>query len=95
VGFEVLGICQDRIKSSASTKSLGYFEGVHIETVSIKIGAEEYLVKSFTDNELFEAVERVLVKRPKSKKNVPKSNSTFGIVGNSAVMQKVLRRFPK
>ena len=31
---------------------------------SIKIGAEEYLVKSFTDEELFKAVEGVLKKDP-------------------------------
>ncbi len=62
---------------------------------SIKIGAEEYLVKSFTDNELFEAVERVLAKRPKTKKKETKSNSTFGIVGNSAVMQKVFKTISK
>lgn len=62
---------------------------------SIKIGAEEYLVKSFTDNELFEAVERVLEKRPRSKKKEPKSNSTFGIVGNSSVIQKIFKTISK
>jgi two-component system response regulator HydG len=39
---------------------------------SIKIGAEEYLVKSFTDEELFQAVEGVLSKTYKNKKEGPK-----------------------
>ncbi len=71
------------------------FPSIQGAVESIKIGAEEYLVKSFTDNELFGAVERVLAKRPKSKKKESKSNSTFGIVGNSAVMQKVFKTISK
>jgi DNA-binding NtrC family response regulator len=42
------------------------FPSIQGAVESIKIGAEEYLVKSFTDKELFEAVERVLAKRPRS-----------------------------
>lgn len=54
---------------------------------SIKIGAEEYLVKSFTDEELFSAVERVLNKTRRLRKNQPKNPiQNFGIIGESEQM---------
>lgn len=71
------------------------FPSIQGAVESIKIGAEEYLVKSFTDDELFEAVDRVLAKRPRSKKKVVRSNSTFGIVGNSDAMQKIFKVITK
>jgi two-component system response regulator HydG len=57
---------------------------------SIKIGAEEYLVKSFTDEELFQAVEGVLSKTYKNKKETSgKTIQNFGIIGESEEMLKV------
>ena len=57
---------------------------------SIKIGAEEYLVKSFTDEELFQAVERVLAKTNGHKKGIVKTSpQNFGIIGESEGMLKV------
>src|SRR5688500_10100180 len=49
------------------------FPSIQGAVESIKIGAEEYLVKPFTDEELFKAIERVLskIKSPK-KRNLPK-----------------------
>jgi two-component system, NtrC family, response regulator HydG len=63
---------------------------------SIKIGAEEYLVKSFTDDELFASVERVLnkTKRTSGKSdNSPPQN--FGIIGDSDGMKKVFNTINK
>lgn len=63
---------------------------------SIRIGADEYLVKPFTDEELFKAVERVLRKRSKEKKGTGKTTtSNFGIIGESEGMQKVFRTINK
>jgi two-component system, NtrC family, response regulator HydG len=63
---------------------------------SIKIGAEEYLVKSFTDEELFKAVERVLIKVNGSKKGLLKPVSqNFGIIGESDSMTKVFNTITK
>ena len=57
---------------------------------SIKIGAEEYLVKSFTDEELFNAVEGVLKKTYRNKRESPtRAIQNFGIIGESEQMHKV------
>lgn len=63
---------------------------------SIKIGAEEYLVKSFTDEELFNAVEGVLKKTYRNKKE-PKNQSVqnFGIIGESDQMINVFSTIKK
>lgn len=66
------------------------FPSIQGAVESIKIGAEEYLVKSFTDEELFEAVGRVLTKAKKNKieTGLP-SLQTYGIIGDSDGMKKV------
>ena len=57
---------------------------------SIRIGAEEYLVKSFTDKELFAAVTRVLEKTRRTRKvSGDTSHEEFGITGESAEMYRV------
>ncbi len=68
------------------------FPSIQGAVESIKIGAEEYLVKPFTDEELFKAVERVLSKTSKLKKE-PRENSpvNFGIIGESEGMQAVFK----
>ena len=63
---------------------------------SIKIGAEEYLVKSFTDEELFQAVERVLTKtRGHTKSVTVPAPQNFGIIGESEGMLKVFNTIAK
>jgi DNA-binding NtrC family response regulator len=63
---------------------------------SIKIGAEEYLVKSFTDEELFKAVQSVLSKHQRKKKAGPGNlPPTFGIIGESEGMLKVFNKINK
>lgn len=64
------------------------FPSIQGAVESIKIGAEEYLVKSFTDEELFAAVERVLTKIKKTKIDKP-SVQNFGIIGESDGMKKI------
>lgn len=70
------------------------FPSIQGAVESIKIGAEEYLVKSFTDDELFAAVDRVLARSGRS----PKAQTTshqFGIIGDSEGMKKVYARIQK
>lgn len=64
---------------------------------SIKVGAEEYLVKPFTEEELFNAVNRVLSKASnyKRKKEITTEDSTFGIIGASEPMQDVFKTIAK
>lgn len=64
------------------------FPSIQGAVESIKIGAEEYLVKSFTDEELFAAVERVLTKTKKPKIDIPLVQN-FGIIGESDGMRKI------
>src|SRR5690606_19008375 len=68
------------------------FPSIQGAVESIKIGAEEYLVKPFTDAELFKSVERVLSKNSKQRKETPKSiQQNFGIIGQSPGMLKVFK----
>lgn len=64
---------------------------------SIKVGAEEYLVKPFTESELFNSVERVLSKTSKGRKqrNTKIDAHTFGIIGASEPMLKVFQTITK
>ncbi len=63
---------------------------------SIRIGAEEYLVKSFTDKELFAAVERVLQKSHRTRKSTAGSfQQEFGIIGESEEMNRVFHAINK
>lgn len=64
---------------------------------SIKVGAEEYLVKPFTEDELFNAVEKVLSKTLSGRKsrNTTSEANTFGIIGASEPMLSVYQTISK
>lgn len=72
------------------------FPSIQGAVQSIKIGAEEYLVKPFTDDELFKAVQRALSRKAKHRKIGAKMPpQTFGIIGESEVMLKVFKTIEK
>lgn len=72
------------------------FPSIQGAVESIKIGAEEYLVKSFTDEELFEAVDRVLSKTRLEKGNTdPSPVQKFGIIGESDGLRRVFNTIHK
>jgi two-component system response regulator HydG len=72
------------------------FPSIQGAVESIKIGAEEYLVKPFTDEELFKSVERVLAKTLKHKKEAPRNTpANFGIIGESEGMLHVFKTINK
>nr|MBN2277348.1 sigma-54-dependent Fis family transcriptional regulator [candidate division Zixibacteria bacterium] len=66
---------------------------------AVKSGAEEYLPKPFTDEELFTAVRRVLDKlkaqRIARSRTTAKSGSRYGIIGESPILQDVFRSIAK
>jgi len=66
---------------------------------AIKTGAEEFLAKPFTDEELLSAVKRVLEKLEarRATKSAPedKSYSAYGMLGKSTAMQHVYRAIAK
>jgi len=66
---------------------------------AVKLGAEEYLQKPFTDEELFNLVDKVLLKHKmkiskRSKVDKP-HNLTHGIIGESKVMQGIFKAISK
>ena len=73
------------------------FPSIEGAVESIKIGAEEYLVKPFTDEELFKSVDRVVSKsRPgKRKETVKLRPQNFGIIGESEGMLSVFKTIEK
>jgi DNA-binding NtrC family response regulator len=72
------------------------FPSIQGAVQSIKIGAEEYLVKSFTDEELFASVDRVLRKTKRNGlKPPPPPAQNFGIIGDSEGMKKVFNTITK
>jgi len=66
------------------------FPSIQGAVESIKVGAEEYLVKPFTDEELFKSVDRVLAKSAGQRKyQAPHSLQGTGIIGDSPAMLQV------
>ena len=64
---------------------------------AIKHGADDYLVKPFTDTELLAAVERMVEKlnNRRTVESTAKLAKTFGIIGESTKMQHVFHRIEK
>ena len=66
---------------------------------AVKTGAEEYLTKPFTDEELFSAVQRALEKQRRRKGAQLQSEQSFpgsyGLIGESGAMDKVFRDIAK
>jgi two-component system, NtrC family, response regulator HydG len=96
-GFELVRHVSENFKGVGILVVTG-FPSIEGAIESIRIGAEEYLVKSFTDKELFSAVERVLQKtqhhsRPKSAAET--FHQDFGIIGESEQMYKVYHAINK
>jgi DNA-binding NtrC family response regulator len=72
------------------------FPSIQGAVQSIKIGAEEYLVKPFTDDELFKSVERALSRTARHRKHKAKpAQQNYGIIGESDVMVKVFKTIGK
>jgi DNA-binding NtrC family response regulator len=94
-GLELVRHVSENLKGVGTLVITG-FPSIQGAIESIKIGAEEYLVKPFTDDELFKAVERVLLKGQKNKKPATKSlPHNFGLIGESDGMIKVFNTINK
>lgn len=65
---------------------------------AVKVGAEEYLTKPFTDNELFGAISSAqakILQARLSRKSASSTPNPYGMVGNSPVMTKVYNSIKK
>ena len=97
-GLDLVRYVRENLEDTEVMMITGYatIEGA---VEAVKIGAEEYLAKPFTDDELLEAVERVLEKldarRAAREKPAQISSGTYGIVGESPVMQEVFHAISK
>lgn len=94
-GFELVRHVSENHKGVGILVITG-FPSIEGAIESIRIGAEEYLVKSFTDKELFSAVERVLQKTRRAQKAPSDAlHHQFGIIGESEQMYKVYHAINK
>ena len=97
-GLDLVRHIRENLKDTEVMMITGYatIEGA---VKAIKVGAEEYLPKPFTDEELFSAVRRVLSKlhSRRAVRNLTPSRSVTpqGLIGESGVMLKVFDAISK
>jgi DNA-binding NtrC family response regulator len=94
-GLDLVRYVRENLKDTEVVMITGY-PSVEGAVTAIKLGAEEYLPKPFTQEELRTTVERALAKLDLRKAGQKETASTpgfssFGIVGESEAMQKVFR----
>lgn len=97
-GMDLVKHVRENYKNSEVIMITGY-PSVGRAVEAVKIGAEDYLAKPFTDEELFTAVNKALEKlhaRRQMQKTVKTDFADqFGIIGRSQSIQKVLRDVEK
>jgi len=97
-GMDLIRYVRENLKTTEVMMITGYAT-VEGAVDAIKAGAEEYLSKPFTDEELFSAVRRALEKlrlRMTSQDPLPETLcSRYGLLGESAAMQEVFGAIAK
>ena len=97
-GLDLVRHIRENLKDSEVMMITGY-PSVEGAVAAVKSGAEEYLPKPFTREELLAAVDRVMEKLALRRVgNVPVDRriaDTLGVVGESEAMQKVLKAVSK
>lgn len=97
-GMELIRHVRENLKETEVMMITGYAT-VEGAVEAVKSGAEEYLSKPFTDEELFNAVRRALdklhMRRTQRGLATEKATSTYGLIGESKVMRKVFDSIAK
>jgi two-component system, NtrC family, response regulator HydG len=96
-GMELLLHVRDNLKDTEVMMITGY-ASVEGAVEAVKSGAEEYLAKPFTDDELVGAVGRALAKlhrRRAARATLPPTKIPFGLIGESEAMRVVHRAIAK
>jgi DNA-binding NtrC family response regulator len=97
-GMDLIRYVRENLRNTEVMMITGYAT-VEGAVEAVKAGAEEYLTKPFTDEELFSAVSRALDKlrlRMASQEQFPQSlRSRYGLLGESEAMNEVLGAIAK
>jgi len=97
-GMELVRHVRENIPDTEVMMITGYAT-VNGAVKAIKTGAEEFLAKPFTDEELFEAVDRTLDKlyarRAAESRIDARSVANYGMMGESRAMKKIFRAIAK
>jgi two-component system, NtrC family, response regulator HydG len=96
-GMDLVRHVCENLKDTEIVVITGY-PSIEGAVTAVKIGAEEYLAKPFTDGELLAAVQRALVKlHARRLGNAPAQRTPppYGLIGESAPMRKVFRAIGK
>ncbi len=97
-GMELVRHVRENLRDTEVMMITGYAT-VEGAVEAVKTGAEEYLSKPFTDEELFSAVRRILdklqMRRTQKITSSAELSSTYGIIGESKAMHKVYKSIAK
>jgi DNA-binding NtrC family response regulator len=97
-GLSLVRHIQENFKDTEVMMITGY-PSIEGAVEAVKTGAEEYLAKPFTEEELFSAVRRALDKLHLSRATQPAAQrpikACHGLIGESEAMRKVLRAVEK
>jgi two-component system, NtrC family, response regulator HydG len=97
-GFDLVKHVRENLKETEVMVITGY-ASIEGAVKAVKYGAEEFLPKPFTDQELFTAVRRVLDKLYMRKaghgKLLKTKPSSYGLIGESELIQKVFNTIAK
>lgn len=96
-GIELLKHVRENYKNTGTLVITGY-PSIHNAVETVKLGANEYLIKSFTQEELLSAVEKsieVLENRRQSVSENLDAPVISGIIGESASMKKIFQTIEK
>ncbi len=97
-GLDLIKHVRENLKDTEVMMITGY-ASINGAVKAVKTGAEEYLAKPFTDEELFSAVKRALdklhIRKAGNARPPKKAPDTYGLLGESETMRKVFDAIPK
>lgn len=96
-GLDLVRHVCENLKDTEVLTITGY-PSIEGAVTAVKIGAENYLAKPFTDSELLAVVERALIKlraRRLGNASGARTPTPYGLIGDSAPMRKVYRAIAK
>lgn len=96
-GIELLKHVRENYKNTGTLVITGY-PSIHNAVETVKLGANEYLIKSFTQEELLSAVEKSIEVLENRKRSISKNMDVpviSGIIGESASMKKIFQTIEK